>query len=125
MSALRQHGVNVPDDIAIIGFDGSSFADFCPVSLTTVVQPIRQQADAVTELLLARVENGEVRFSPAGISIAPLLYRGASCGCAARTADKLYRINSPNTLELDYRLNFGIEIEDVCDPGSGTTDVIC
>jgi len=115
MKALLQRGVGVPDDIAVVGFDGSSFAEFCPIPLTTVVQPIRKQAEAITELLFERIGKAEIRAPAANILILPLLYRGGSCGCPARTVDKLYRINSPNTLELDYRLNSGIDITDICD----------
>ena len=112
-AALIQRGVKVPDDVAIVGFDGCSFADFCPVPLTTVIQPIRRQAEAATRLLLDRIEKGEAKTQAAGIAIEPLLYCGGSCGCQPQPIDKLYRINSPNTLELDYRLNFGIDIEDI------------
>jgi DNA-binding LacI/PurR family transcriptional regulator len=114
MNALVQRGVRIPDDIAIVGYDGSSFANFCPVPLTTVVQPIREQAEAITKLLLERVTRHEVRAAAANIVVEPLLYRGGSCGCPPRPINRLYRINSPDTLELDCRLNFGIEIEDIC-----------
>lgn len=42
MRCLRQHGLRVPQDIAIAGFDNIEFAAFTEPSLTTIDQPAEQ-----------------------------------------------------------------------------------
>jgi DNA-binding LacI/PurR family transcriptional regulator len=39
MQAMRRHGLRVPDDISIIGFDGHEIAEFS--DLTTIEQPVQ------------------------------------------------------------------------------------
>ncbi|MCY4141179.1 MAG: LacI family DNA-binding transcriptional regulator [Rhodobacteraceae bacterium] len=40
MQRLRERGLNVPDDISVVGFDDMPFADMLAPALTTVRQPI-------------------------------------------------------------------------------------
>ena len=40
--AIRQAGMNVPGDIAVVGFDNHDFASFVSPSLTTIDQPLEQ-----------------------------------------------------------------------------------
>jgi LacI family transcriptional regulator len=59
LRAAHQRGIRVPDDIAVVGFDGlDEGAQFTP-SLTTVVQPLRELGElAVRELLAPTDTNG-------------------------------------------------------------------
>jgi DNA-binding LacI/PurR family transcriptional regulator len=57
LSRLRQLTYTVPDDFALIGFDGLELASYLYPQLTTVRQPIEKMAEAATKLLLARLEN--------------------------------------------------------------------
>ena len=107
---LFQNGIKVPDDIAVIGYDGYSFCESSTPSLTTVVQPIRPQAEFGVELLLKRIENKELHSVPANHFIKPFLYTGESCGCQGKKIDNFYRINTFNTLEKDAKINFNIDI---------------
>jgi len=67
---LTQHGVNVPDDIAIVGFDDVEYAAAAAVPLTSVAQPRNQLGRTAALLLMEEVENGpthehqHVVFSP-------------------------------------------------------------
>jgi DNA-binding LacI/PurR family transcriptional regulator len=110
IKVLTQRGIKVPEDIAVVGYDGYSFSEFCTPSLTTIVQPVRQQAEIGVELLLERIENKELHSKPANKLIKPVLYKGASCGCRERIIDDFYRINVFNTLEKDAKMNFDIDI---------------
>ncbi len=112
LCSLLANGIRVPEDIAIIGCDGYTFTDFCPVSLTTVIQPIHDQAQAIVNLLLERIRKKEVNAGFANIKIEPYLLKGGSCGCPNRTIDALYRINTPMSLEMDFRLNFNKELKE-------------
>ncbi len=52
LGALREAGVGVPDDIAIVGFDGLRSSEQSSPTLTTVRQPVEETgAEAVTTLL--------------------------------------------------------------------------
>ena len=59
LRAAHARGIRVPDDIAVVGFDGlDEAAQFTP-SLTTVVQPLRELGElGVRELLASTETNG-------------------------------------------------------------------
>lgn len=52
---LREHGVAVPDDVAVTGFDGIEFTEITTPPLTTVRQPIDRIADRTVDLMLRRI----------------------------------------------------------------------
>jgi len=110
MSLLLQHGIQVPEDIAIVGCDGYAFTDFMPGGLTTVVQPISTLATQAVDIMLERISNRDLEAQPAKIRIPPILRRAGSCGCAPLRIEKLYRINTLSLLEKDYLLNFNDDI---------------
>jgi DNA-binding LacI/PurR family transcriptional regulator len=51
--AAREYGVNIPDDIAIVGFDDIELAEF--IGLSTLHQPIYEMGRLAVEKLLARI----------------------------------------------------------------------
>jgi DNA-binding LacI/PurR family transcriptional regulator len=53
LKAARERGLQVPDDLAVIGFDDVEFADY--IGLTTVRQPLEESGRVAVELLLARL----------------------------------------------------------------------
>ncbi len=89
MRALLQAGFRIPQDMAIIGFDGYAFCDFTPVSLATVVQPVKKQAEAAVELLLGRIGRNVVDFCFANLRFTPELRPSESCGCPDAEANEL------------------------------------
>jgi LacI family transcriptional regulator len=51
MHAIRELGLNIPDDIALVGFDDNThFALFSP-SITAIAQPIEGISESITEML--------------------------------------------------------------------------
>ncbi|MBN1409316.1 MAG: GGDEF domain-containing protein [Spirochaetales bacterium] len=56
--ALREKGVKIPEDVAIVGFDDIQEAQYNNIPLSTVRQPIFEQGKMAAEILLARI-NGE------------------------------------------------------------------
>ncbi len=110
MRALQENGIRVPDDVAIIGCDGRSFVEFGTTTLTTVLQPLRLEAQKIVELMLERIRTQELRPDLANINIEPRLWLGGSCGCPRHKLSELYRINTPDTLEKDLKLNFNQDI---------------
>lgn len=110
MAILIKHGLIVPDDIAIIGYDGCSFAEFSPVPLTTVIQPVHRQAKIGAELLLERIKKKKLDYPLANIRIEPKLFVASSCGCNKDTLDYTFSINTFPLLEEHFKINFGKNI---------------
>ncbi len=55
--ALRDHGLRVPEDVSVIGFDGLPLGEYLVPRLTTVNQPGQPMAKRAVELLRSMVEN--------------------------------------------------------------------
>jgi DNA-binding LacI/PurR family transcriptional regulator len=60
--ALSDHGLRVPDDVAVIGFD-DSIAASCRPPLTTVRQPMEDMAAEMARLLLAHIEDPNMQVT--------------------------------------------------------------
>jgi DNA-binding LacI/PurR family transcriptional regulator len=58
MTAVKEAGLRIPQDVAIIGFDDIPLAVHMSPSLSTVRQPMRLQGQIAAELLLRRIESG-------------------------------------------------------------------
>ncbi|MFJ5829321.1 LacI family DNA-binding transcriptional regulator [Streptomyces sp. NPDC093089] len=68
---LRERGLSVPGDVAVVGFDDSSVAVTCRPPLTTVRQPVERMAAAMAELLVGRLQGAAA--GPAHLVFAPEL----------------------------------------------------
>ncbi|KAF1029397.1 MAG: Catabolite control protein A [Pseudomonas sp.] len=75
LRALSEHGLNVPNDVAVVCFNGTEASAFCTPSLTTVCQPVREMAKAAISMLLTW--DGEVKLQ----EFSHHLVIGESCGC--------------------------------------------
>jgi DNA-binding LacI/PurR family transcriptional regulator len=76
--ALMNHGLRVPEDISIIGFDDIQGAAFHNPSLTTIRQPLHEMGAVAARILLQRIR-GQATF-PDVVPIHPeLIIRESSC----------------------------------------------
>ncbi|MBN1962480.1 MAG: substrate-binding domain-containing protein [Deltaproteobacteria bacterium] len=70
LRAAREHGLSVPKDLAIVGYDDTEVAQILSPSLTTIKQPLKEMAEtaykiAVTENLDELINNRRnVAFEP-------------------------------------------------------------
>jgi LacI family transcriptional regulator len=76
--ALMNHGLKVPGDVSIVGFDDIQGAAFHNPSLTTIRQPLHQMGTTAARILLQRIR-GQATF-PDFIPIHPeLIIRESTC----------------------------------------------
>jgi LacI family transcriptional regulator len=64
LDALREAGLTVPLDVAVIGFDDIPVAAHTQPSLTTVRQPSREMGEAAARMLLSRLAGEELPVAP-------------------------------------------------------------
>lgn len=82
LRALREQGLRVPDDVAVVGFDGLPNARVTDPQLTTVVQPVMEVGRTAVQLLRGQHEGGDVVILPTELRI------GDSCGARAATSHR-------------------------------------
>ena len=56
--ALHNHGLRVPRDVSVMGFDGLPLSSYMVPQLSTVYQSAQVMARQGVEILLDRIENG-------------------------------------------------------------------
>ena len=61
VEALRDEHMEIPEDVAIVGFDDEPWAEFSMPSITVVAQPTYQLGTQAAELLLERLEGSSDR----------------------------------------------------------------
>ena len=79
MAVVRERGLNIPDDISIIGFDDIPLASFTSPPLTTIAQPIQEIGKIATDLLIERMSRSSSRPSQRIVLDVQLVVRN-SCG---------------------------------------------
>ena len=80
--AFHEQGLNVPQDVSVMGFDDIPGAELQFPSLTTVRQPLNRMGEVAAQSLLERIE-GQKDY-PAEIAIEPELVVRESTGEAPR-----------------------------------------
>ena len=78
ISALRERGLSVPNNISVVGFDDLEEAKFASPPLTTIRQPLYEQGRRATEMLLALMAGEDV---PRYVTLPTELVIRQSCGC--------------------------------------------
>jgi len=76
LGALADHGLRVPEDVSVVGYDNTSLAGIHHISLTSVDQDRRTMGSLAVEVLLERI--GGSRRGAVHHVIAPSLVRRAT-----------------------------------------------
>jgi LacI family transcriptional regulator len=77
MTALREAGRRVPEDVSVMGFDDIEFAGIAFPALTTIRQPLHEMGATAAELLLRKLANDE---TVKNIRVRPeLIVRSSTC----------------------------------------------
>lgn len=79
MQVLAAHGLSVPRDVAVTGFDDITSARHVRPTLSTVRQPMRQIGETAVELLLERIGQPQAPRRTHTLPTEVVLRR--SCGC--------------------------------------------
>jgi len=79
MHALRERGLEVPDDIALVAFDDFEWSDLFRPRLTVIAQPTRVIGARAVQLLLARL--AEPGLAAQSVRLKPTFVHRESCGC--------------------------------------------
>jgi LacI family repressor for deo operon, udp, cdd, tsx, nupC, and nupG len=58
VKAAKEHGIHVPGELAVIGFDNISFSSIFEPALTTIAQPMFKMGQLSMELLLQQIQGG-------------------------------------------------------------------
>lgn len=79
MRGLRDRGVGVPRDIALVSFDDFEWADLFSPRLTTIAQAVDAMGAEAVHLLLTRIK--DPGLPPRTVRLAPTFVHRDSCGC--------------------------------------------
>ncbi|MGE5549105.1 MAG: LacI family DNA-binding transcriptional regulator [Bacteroidota bacterium] len=78
MQAIKEHGLRVPEDIAVVGFDDIEAASLVEPALTTVRQPLDEIGQVACKMLLQLINNEDLPIRKAVFD--PILVVRESCG---------------------------------------------
>ncbi len=78
LSVMKKHGINVPRDVRVTGFDDIPAGRFYSPRLTTLRQRLEEIGRHAVDLVLKQVAG---RTAPIVMEVAPRLIRRQSCGC--------------------------------------------
>lgn len=62
IQAVKEEGLKIPDDIAIMGFDNSLFAEYITPSLTTIKRPVDDISKEAIHLLLQLIDKQDLEI---------------------------------------------------------------
>ena len=88
--ALMQHGLDVPGDVAVTGFDDIPVARHLRPQLTTVRQPIQELGATAFEVLYSMIN--DAGHAPRNIILPTRLVPRESCGCRPDPATPLWQV---------------------------------
>lgn len=86
--AIRDHGLSVPDDVAIAGFDDIDVASCIRPPLTTVHVPITELGSKAAEHLIRAIESKDETQLTANMVLPTGLVIRESCGCIGRHSEQ-------------------------------------
>jgi DNA-binding LacI/PurR family transcriptional regulator len=81
----HEHGIRVPGDVAVAGFDDVFFSEFLWPPLTTVMQPMHDLGAVAMENMIMSIEGSKI--STSRIILPARLVVRKSCGCGSAAAE--------------------------------------
>lgn len=84
MRAIREAGLRIPAEMAVVGFDDIEAAEYAAPPLTSVSQPVAEQARRAVERLFNRLAAPETPLAPETVLLKPSLVVRQSSGSPHR-----------------------------------------
>ena len=91
MQAINERGLRVPDNIAVIGFDGIALTEHTCPPLSTVEQPIPEMSKITIGMLLDRINKRAPQESRTVIVEPRVICRYSTLGTTVNTQQQLNR----------------------------------
>ena len=80
LKAVKELGLAIPEDVALISFDNNRFLDYFDPAVTRIEQPLNAIGKLATDTIIKMIEvEGEAELSTSQILIRPTLIEGHSC----------------------------------------------
>jgi phosphoserine phosphatase RsbU/P len=118
MDALAARGVQLPEELAIVGFDDAEDARFSTPQLTTVRQPFRTLGRAAVQLALAQIDGHPV---PPVLTLVPPLVIRRSCGCILEDLERPLSVRmrsvTSTTPMSEVRQQFRVGLDSLTESG--------
>ena len=86
LNSISHLDLRVPEDFALVGFDDFDLADMIQPPLTVIRQPSLEMGRTATNLLIDRIEQGEIPEAGNRIIMPVEMIVRRSCGCKNRKA---------------------------------------
>lgn len=80
LTVIRERGLRIPDDVAVVGFDDPPWTQLVSPPLTVVRQPAYEMGAMAADLLVRRLTGTSKFDSPAHVVLQPTLIVRGSCG---------------------------------------------
>ena len=77
IKALTKYGLRVPEDVSVMGFDGTETGELCTPPLTSIKVPLEEIGEQAVKVLLEQIANG-VPSAPSKIMLPAQLKLGES-----------------------------------------------
>jgi LacI family transcriptional regulator len=77
---LRQRGVRIPEEVAVVGYDDIRYSEFLEVPLTTVALPKYEMGQKAAQILFESIDSNDKNHKPVQILLEPELIIRNSCG---------------------------------------------
>lgn len=102
LKELRRRGINVPNDVAVVGYNDLDIAHFASPPLTTVYRPVEETARLAIDMLLSHLNGDDVQDL---MLLRTKMIVRRSCGCMPRSVleaavepDNAHEVSKSNTL---------------------------
>ena len=110
IQAIESHGLRVPEDISVTGFDDVDDSQASIPSITTVRQPFYELGYQATEMLLALTEGHSL---PAETTVPVQLVVRESCGCLAKSLSLVNNTKDKAPDASQFTADSATELENV------------
>jgi diguanylate cyclase (GGDEF)-like protein len=105
IKTLEQRGINIPRDIAVLGFDDKAGVEYLKPPMTTIGQPVKQMVRKAYEVVMSLIQGEAV---DAVYSIPSELVTRESCSCLPTIVrDWLDKTNDNQEIDLLERIRTG------------------